>query len=260
MLKDLIRQASDVEFVPHRYNGAHAFFYRSNVLTLDWDIDEDEHPAECVTVASYKEVLDILKQDVELHPTHLWEVQRTRSGYHAVLLGDCEVGEAKILDYMLSLACDPQYVENIGRKEEFSYDWRLTPKCDGDPIALPVCRVGHGSPLPQVLNLLAWYYQAVEAAKTSYSNDAMLWEEVYSELEEDEYQLVNEHLNELGAFDWWHHRVVRNPITNEEYISCMVQWDEEDWKQRYTLPVDFILDRDPARYILALLPNGWEDA
>lgn len=260
LFSQLICQVDGVEFVPHRYQGAHGFFYKTDVLTLDWDIDTNEHPEECVTVSCLEDVLKILNKDVELHPAHVWEVQETRSGYHAVLLGDCMVNLADIPDYMLSLSCDPMYVENLDCRLEAPFDWRLSPKSSSDPVAKPITRVGTGSVLPEVEELLVWYYQAVQAAICSYEEGAIFWEPAIFAPHEEEAETINTHLERIGAFDWSAPRLEVNPASGERRVSCLVQWDrDDDNSHRYTLVVN-CLDSDPAEDILAILPRGWEDS
>lgn len=236
-VKALIEASKGYEFTPRRYNGAAALFVSVGVITLDWDLDETMHAEGCIVegVDSLEDIVALLEQDIEFHPEHVWELQATRSGYHAVLLSDCMVPPNIRDEWMLALGCDPLYV--AGRKGGL-YDWRVTPKHEGDPICVSMGYLGdEGFINPSVEDLLDLYYAAIKAVKEGLMEDPdLLYLEETPVGDEAIIAEVDNYLRNEGYSDWYQPDEVFNPLTGENvYVIRAYTEDNPDWWSRVTI-------------------------
>lgn len=236
-VKDLIEASEGSEFSPRRYSGLAALYVSTGVLTLDWDLDESMHAQGCTVegVDSIDDILDLLNQDITMHPSHVWEIQATRSGYHAVLLSECEVPVNIRDEWMLALGCDPLYVENL---KPSLYDWRVTPKHLTDFVCTPVQRIGKGEVLEEVEDLLQLYYAAIEAVLDELKEDAdFLYLESIQVEDKSIIEEVDNYLQGTDLYsDWYLPEAVYNPLTGEEVYTIRVyRKDKDDWWTRISI-------------------------
>lgn len=215
---------STVSFVNSRYEGNDALFVGVDLTTLDFDFGAEMHPEECLTeVTSLEDVIRLLEKDVEKFPTHVWEIQETRSGVHCVLIDSLLESIPDYEEYLRGFDCDPLYIENTIRKGYF--DWRVSPKSDGDPVAKPIKKIsganGWEDPLARLM-LDSYYRMVEEAKKLFYSgelyNNEPEWERIpLNSPFHDEYP------NNEGYIKWAY-----NPFTDQWEGSVKV-WLEPDW-------------------------------
>lgn len=236
-VKSLIEASEGSEFSPRRYQGLAAFYVSTGVLTLDWDLDETQHAADCIVegVDSINDIIALLEQDIEFHPSHVWELQATRSGYHAVLLSECEVPVNIRDEWMLALGCDPLYVENL---KPGLYDWRVTPKHLTDSVCTPVQRIGQGETLEEVEILLDLYYAAIEAVLDELKEDSdFLYLEEEQVEDKNVIEKVDNYLLSTNLYsDWYPPEVVFNPLTGEEVYTIRVyRKDKDNWWTRVSI-------------------------
>lgn len=223
------------EFSPNRYPAGGALFIQHDLLTLDWDDDDPED--------LLKDVLHYLQQDIEYHPGHIWEIQETRHGYHAVLLTELEVPENLIMEWGEAMDVDLGY---LALRKGDKFDWRVTPKFLGaDKVCLPHSRIGNGNGGNLkwgAETLLRKYYAAVEWCKKK-----ILEEPEFLRGKSEDYLIrgnkqIEDWLESQNFYHWesWG-KEFQNPFTGEIGYQVQVYKDKEDsqrgwWTWVFWLP------------------------
>lgn len=221
-------EAKDVmswEFNSRRYPSGGALFVTQGLITLDWDDDDKEE--------ILKEVLHYLHEDISFHPSHVWELQETNHGFHAVLLTDCQVPHSLLQEWGDAMGVDPLYLQF---RKDAGFDWRVTPKFEGDMVCEPYCRIGSAEVDPEVEELLEAYYTAVEWCKEQLEEDPDFLEDLESEQvdlkdlpwEED----ILEFLDKKDLYEWddwgW---IYKDPFFGRTFIKVCGYATEEDWER-----------------------------
>ena len=122
---------------PDYYSPLGGLFLSTQLTTLDWDFKE-HHEGSYSFVKNLDDVIKVLETDVEANPSHIWELQQTRNGVHAVNVG-YSLKKAFCYPYLKRLGVDAFY-GMIACGQSF-YGWRVSPKSFEDTCVL--APIGH---------------------------------------------------------------------------------------------------------------------
>ena len=140
-----------------QFNGGHyrrskgvTYLSLYSLLMVDWDpVKDGESADEHYTVCSKGEVLDILNEDIERNPSHLWKIYETPSGgIHAFLISH-SLTPKEGSPLLTALKGDGLYRKMCLRRGVWSV--RVSPKKGrkGDFIARFLEYKGHGEMLAE---------------------------------------------------------------------------------------------------------------
>jgi len=139
-------------------------------MMLDWDVETlpGHQTAECCTITSREEVIEILDEFCKTHPQYLFDVQETPGGVRAFELSrEWDASSREAVEFHTNLRVDPLYTRlssHIGK-----YRARVSPKPArvGDYVALDWCVIGTGDANRRCLKQLEEYKATVRKMRSA---------------------------------------------------------------------------------------------